>query len=71
MQIENDYDKEVYNGDIGFVSNVEPEEGKLTAVLMVARSRTALASSMRWCRHTPRASTRAKARNTQPWLFRS
>jgi len=30
MQIENDYDKEVYNGDIGFVSNVEPEEGKLT-----------------------------------------
>ena len=31
MQIENDYDKEVCNGDIGFVSNVEPEEGKLTA----------------------------------------
>ena len=31
MQIENDYDKEVYNGDIGFVSDVEPEEGKLTA----------------------------------------
>ncbi len=31
MQIENDYDKEVYNGDIGFVADVEPEEGKLTA----------------------------------------
>jgi exodeoxyribonuclease V alpha subunit len=31
MQIENDYDKEVYNGDIGFVSDVEPEEGNLTA----------------------------------------
>ena len=31
MQIENDYDKEVYNGDIGFVSNVEPDEGELTA----------------------------------------
>ncbi len=31
MQIENDYDKEVYNGDIGFVSDVEPEEGELTA----------------------------------------
>jgi exodeoxyribonuclease V alpha subunit len=29
MQIENDYDKEVYNGDIGFVSDVEPEEGEL------------------------------------------
>src|SRR5580692_9327217 len=24
MQIENDYDKEVYNGDIGFVADVEP-----------------------------------------------
>src|ERR1700733_1910642 len=30
MQIENDYDKEVYNGDIGFVADVEPEEGELT-----------------------------------------
>jgi exodeoxyribonuclease V alpha subunit len=31
MQIENDYDKEVYNGDIGFVTGVEPDEGELTA----------------------------------------
>jgi exodeoxyribonuclease V alpha subunit len=31
MQIENDYDKEVYNGDIGFVADVEPDEGELTA----------------------------------------
>jgi exodeoxyribonuclease V alpha subunit len=31
MQIENDYDKEVYNGDIGFGVGVEPEEGELTA----------------------------------------
>jgi exodeoxyribonuclease V alpha subunit len=31
MQIENDYDKEVYNGDIGFVTGIEPDEGKLTA----------------------------------------
>jgi exodeoxyribonuclease V alpha subunit len=30
MQIENDYDKEVYNGDIGFVTDVEPDEGELT-----------------------------------------
>src|ERR1700722_16596931 len=33
MQIENDYDKEVYNGDIGFVADVKPEEGELTASL--------------------------------------
>jgi exodeoxyribonuclease V alpha subunit len=31
MQIENDYDKEVYNGDIGYVDGVSPEVGELTA----------------------------------------
>src|SRR5450756_505585 len=30
MQIENDYDKEVYNGDIGYVDDVAPEVGELT-----------------------------------------
>ena len=31
MQIENDYDKEVYNGDIGYVEGVDTNEGELTA----------------------------------------
>jgi exodeoxyribonuclease V alpha subunit len=31
MQIENDYDKEVYNGDIGYVEAVDANEGELTA----------------------------------------
>ena len=31
MQIENDYDKEVYNGDIGYIDTIEPEDGELTA----------------------------------------
>ena len=31
MQIENDYDKEVYNGDIGYVEDVDPEAGELQA----------------------------------------
>src|SRR5277367_1472796 len=31
MQIENDYDKEVYNGDIGYIDNVDPEGGELKA----------------------------------------
>jgi exodeoxyribonuclease V alpha subunit len=31
MQIENDYEKEVYNGDLGFITDVEPEQGELTA----------------------------------------
>lgn len=29
MQVENDYDKDVYNGDLGFVTAVEPEAGEL------------------------------------------
>jgi exodeoxyribonuclease V alpha subunit len=31
MQIENDYDKEVYNGDIGGIDDVDPEAGELKA----------------------------------------
>jgi exodeoxyribonuclease V alpha subunit len=32
MQIQNDYDKEVYNGDIGYVADVDPQAGELTAL---------------------------------------
>jgi hypothetical protein len=31
MQIENDYDRELYNGDICYVVNVDLDEGELTA----------------------------------------
>ena len=31
MQVENDYDKEVYNGDIGYIDDVDPGVGELTA----------------------------------------
>jgi exodeoxyribonuclease V alpha subunit len=31
MQIENDYDKEVYNGDIGYIVNVDPDAGEIIA----------------------------------------
>jgi hypothetical protein len=30
MQVENNYDKEVYNGDLGVVSRIDIEEGELT-----------------------------------------
>ncbi len=32
MQIENDYDKEVYNGDLGIVARIDMEAGELVAV---------------------------------------
>lgn len=31
MQIENDYDKDVYNGDIGYIDDVDPDAGELMA----------------------------------------
>ena len=31
MQIENDYDKEVYNGDIGYIENVDANAGEIVA----------------------------------------
>jgi exodeoxyribonuclease V alpha subunit len=31
MQIENDYDKEVYNGDVGYIDDVDPGTNELTA----------------------------------------
>ena len=31
MQIENDYEKEVYNGDIGYIDGIDPEAGELAA----------------------------------------
>jgi len=31
MQIENDYDKEVYNGDIGYIDDVDPDTSELSA----------------------------------------
>ncbi len=31
MQIENDYDKEVYNDDIGYINNVDFDAGELIA----------------------------------------
>jgi exodeoxyribonuclease V alpha subunit len=31
MQIENDYEKEVYNGDIGYIDDVDPDTSELTA----------------------------------------
>jgi exodeoxyribonuclease V alpha subunit len=30
MQIENDYDKDVYNGDIGYIVDVDPDAGELS-----------------------------------------
>ena len=71
MQIENDYDKEVYNGDIGYIDDLDPNAGEIVATLTVGPSPTGLANSTCWCRPMPRLSTKAKARNIRPWSSQS
>jgi exodeoxyribonuclease V alpha subunit len=65
MQVENDYDKDVYNGDLGVVSGIGMKASS-ASISTGATSVTALASWMSWCWPMRRPSTRARARNTQP-----
>ena len=51
MQVENDSDKEVYNGDLGVVSRIDMEKGELAMTSTAAKSLTALANSMSSSRH--------------------
>jgi ATP-dependent exoDNAse (exonuclease V) alpha subunit len=39
MQIENDYDKEVYNGDIGSIDEVDSNAGEIVASFRCAGAR--------------------------------
>jgi ATP-dependent exoDNAse (exonuclease V) alpha subunit len=60
MQIENDSDKEVYNGDIGYINAVDPDARSL---LTAGKSATISAISAARFRLMPRRFTRVKAQN--------
>ena len=67
MQIENDYDKEVYNGDIGYI-DVDPNVGELAAhfdgrVTYGFGELDTLVPALR-------RFTRASGRNTLRWSYR-
>ena len=66
MQIENDCDKEVYNGDIGYIDDVDPDEAKSLRALTVGPSPMGLANSICWCWPMPRPSTRVRDLNIPP-----
>jgi exodeoxyribonuclease V alpha subunit len=50
MQIENDYEREVYNGDVGVIDAVEAEAGEIMVRFEGRAVDTGWATSMRWCR---------------------
>jgi hypothetical protein len=63
MQAENDYDKDVYNGDLGIVSSIDIEKPNSSPTSMAAKSRTALANWMGWC--SPYATTIHKSQGSE------
>jgi exodeoxyribonuclease V alpha subunit len=71
MQVENNYDKEVYNGDLGIVSRLDAEEGELSVDFDGGRWFTGSPNSTSWCWPTPQRSTKVRAPNTQLWSSRS
>jgi hypothetical protein len=48
------------NGDIGYLRDVEPDDRELIAIFDGRELEL-------WCQLTPRPSTKAEARNIQPW----
>ena len=66
MQVENDYDKEVYNGDLGVVSRIDIEESELTVDFDGREVIYGFAELDELFWPTPPRSTRASARNTRP-----
>ena len=71
MQIRNNYDKEVFNGDIGTVSSVSMEDRELAVTFddrtvtydVSAPSHMTFRNLMSWYWHMRPRSTRARAQN--------
>jgi exodeoxyribonuclease V alpha subunit len=67
MQIENDYDKEVYNGDIGYIVDVDPEAGELVASFDGRSVTYGFGELDTLVPPMPPPSTKARAPNIPPW----
>ncbi len=65
MQIENNYEREVYNGDIGFVAGIDREEEELMVDFDAGWCAIRSASSMSWCCATQPRSTSRKDPSTR------
>jgi exodeoxyribonuclease V alpha subunit len=66
MQIENDYDKEVYNATSATSTILIPLKANSPSVSTAVRSPTDSANSIYWCPRTRRPFTRVKGRNIPP-----
>jgi exodeoxyribonuclease V alpha subunit len=71
MQIENNYDRDVFNGDIGFVTSIDRDEEELAVTFDAGQSGIRLATWTNGCSATRRRSTSRRAGSTRWWSFRS
>ncbi len=71
MQVENDYDKEVFNGDIGFVQRLDPDAQEAFAEFDGREVEYQFGELDEVMPAWPSACTRARAPNTRPWSSRS
>jgi exodeoxyribonuclease V alpha subunit len=69
MQVENDYDREVYNGDLGIVQRVDERRRSLLLRLTVGKSATASANWISSSWRMRRRSTRANAQSPRNLLY--
>ena len=66
MQIRNNYDKNVFNGDVGIIYKIGKDTKKSLSFTTTKPSITNPTKSKNSCSPTPAPSTRAKAANTPP-----
>ena len=67
MQVANDYERDVFNGDLGIISALDLEESVLTVSFEGAPWSMVLRSWTSWCWPTRPRSTRRRARSIRWW----
>ena len=70
MRVENDYDKEVYNGDLGVVRNIDPEASEMVIEFDDRGLTFGFGELESWFSPTLRPFSSRKAPSIRPWSFR-
>ena len=70
MQIVNNYDKEVYNGDIGQIASIDEEAKEVKVTLMTGKLYTTIPTLMKLSMPMLFPSTSHKVQNIRQWLSR-
>ena len=67
METQNDYDREVFNGDLGRVVRIDEDEGAVVVDYEGREVAYPLGNSTPWSRRLRPRSTRARVQSTRLW----